>query len=69
MSDNLLKQGFTASAPNQKWVGDITYLPTGESCLYLAVVIDLYSRVALHPETALRKPRAQSHPASRPGTP
>ncbi|EBS6753835.1 IS3 family transposase, partial [Salmonella enterica subsp. enterica] len=30
--------------PNQKWVGDITYLRTGEGWLYLAVVIDLWSR-------------------------
>lgn len=41
---NLLEQDFTASAPNQKWVGDITYLFTSEGCLYLAIIIDLYSR-------------------------
>jgi putative transposase len=33
---NLLNQDFTASAPNQKWVGDITYLHTDEGWLYLA---------------------------------
>ncbi|HDS7828845.1 TPA: IS3 family transposase [Klebsiella pneumoniae] len=44
VSENLLKQDFYASAPNQKWVGDITYLRTGEGWLYLAVVIDLWSR-------------------------
>ncbi|MGK7363641.1 IS3 family transposase [Salmonella enterica] len=43
-SENLLKQDFYASGPNQKWVGDITYLRTGEDWLYLAVVIDLWSR-------------------------
>ncbi|SUY95199.1 IS3 transposase B [Citrobacter freundii] len=43
-SENLLKQDFYASGPNQKWVGDITYLRTGEGWLYLAVVIDLWSR-------------------------
>lgn len=42
--DNLLGQDFTATAPNQKWVGDITYLGTDEGWLYLAVVIDLFSR-------------------------
>ena len=44
VAPNLLKQDFTADAPNQKWVGDITYLATGEGWLYLAVLIDLYSR-------------------------
>lgn len=42
--ENLLKQDFTASQPNQKWVSDITYLATDEGWVYLAVVIDLYSR-------------------------
>ena len=44
VADNLLKQDFTASQPNQKWAGDITYLWTNEGWYYLAVVIDLYSR-------------------------
>lgn len=47
VAENLLKQDFTASAPNQKWVGDITYLHTEEGWLYLAVVIDLYSRMVI----------------------
>lgn len=42
--DNLLKQDFSATAPNQKWAGDITYLWTDEGWLYLAVMIDLFSR-------------------------
>jgi len=42
--DNLLNQDFTATAANQKWVGDITYLGTDEGWLYLAVIIDLFSR-------------------------
>ncbi len=41
---NLLNRQFTADAPNRKWVGDITYIPTGDGWLYLAVVMDLYSR-------------------------
>lgn len=41
---NILNRDFTTTGPNQKWVGDITYISTGEGWLYLAVVIDLYSR-------------------------
>ncbi|TDR57263.1 integrase-like protein [Halomonas ventosae] len=44
VAPNLLEQDFTATAPNQKCVSDITYLATGEGWLYLAVLIDLYSR-------------------------
>lgn len=47
VSENLLKQDFYACSPNQKWSGDITYLRTDEGWLYLAVVIDLRSRVGL----------------------
>jgi len=41
---NVLNQDFTADAPNQKWVADITYLPTRTGWVYLAVVLDLFSR-------------------------
>ena len=41
---NILAQDFKAEAPNQKWVADITYLPTLTGWVYLAVVIDLFSR-------------------------
>ena len=44
VAENLLGQDFTASAPNQKWVGDITYIWTKEGWLYLAVILDLFSR-------------------------
>lgn len=47
VAKNLLEQDFTASAPNQKWVSDITYIPTDEGWLYLAVVLDLYSRLVV----------------------
>ena len=42
--DDLLERDFTATAPNQKWVADITYLRTWEGWLYLVAVQDLYSR-------------------------
>ena len=41
---NLLQQNFFAYKPNEKWVSDITYCWTEEGWLYLAVVMDLYSR-------------------------
>jgi putative transposase len=41
---NTLNRDFTAERPNQKWVTDITYLPTTAGWVYLAVVIDLWSR-------------------------
>lgn len=44
IAPNLLGQRFTATAPNQAWVGDITYIWTAEGWRYLAVLIDLYSR-------------------------
>lgn len=44
-ADNLLEQDFHAEAPNQKWVTDITYIPTKEGWLYLAAILDLHSRI------------------------
>ena len=44
---NLLLQNFNATAPNEKWVSDITYIWTDEGWLYLAVVLDLYARVVV----------------------
>ena len=44
VAPDLLEQDFFATAPNQKWDSDITYVWTGEGWLYLAVVMDLYSR-------------------------
>lgn len=41
---NVLHREFTAMAPNTKWVSDITFVPTREGWLYLAVVLDLFSR-------------------------
>lgn len=44
IAPNLLDRQFAASGPNQKWVADFTYVWTGEGWLYVAVVLDLYSR-------------------------
>lgn len=56
---DLLRRDFTAAAPNLKWVGDMTEIPTTAGKLYLATVIDLYSRrllgaaTGLHPDADL----------------
>jgi transposase InsO family protein len=44
ISPNLLERQFTVLNPDKCWVGDITYIPTKNGWLYLATVIDLYSR-------------------------
>ena len=44
VAENLLKQNFAAQKPNTIWVSDITYIWTLEGWLYLAVILDLYSR-------------------------
>jgi putative transposase len=44
VAPNMLEQDFTATAPNEKWAADISYVWTRERWLYLAVVIDLYAR-------------------------
>lgn len=44
IAPNLLDRQFQATAPNQKWVADFTYLWTAEGWLYVAAVLDLYSR-------------------------
>jgi putative transposase len=41
---NRLDQNFVAERPNQVWLVDISYVPTSEGWLYLAVVLDLYTR-------------------------
>ena len=56
---DLLRRDFTAAAPNQKWCGDITEIPTDEGKLYLASVLDLCGRRLLacplseHPDAEL----------------
>jgi putative transposase len=44
IAQNLMNRDFIASEPNQKWVSDITYIATRDGWLYLATVIDLFSR-------------------------
>jgi len=55
--DDLLEQDFDADQPNQVWVSDITYIWTTEGWLYLAIVLDLYSRkvVGWHVADHMRK--------------
>ena len=56
---DLLRRDFTANRPNARWVGDMTEVPTAAGKLYLATVIDLYSRrllgaaTGLHPDADL----------------
>jgi transposase InsO family protein len=47
VAPNLLEQDFSADRPDQVWVGDTTYLRTEEGWLYLAVLLDLYSRMVV----------------------
>lgn len=44
IAPNLIARDFTAKAPNRVWLADITYIPTAEGWLYLAAVMDLFSR-------------------------
>ncbi len=44
VAKNLLRRNFSSDAPNQRWAADITYISTHQGWLYLAVVMDLYSR-------------------------
>ena len=59
IAENLLNREFETKSPNEAWVSDITYIRTGEGWLYLACVMDLFSRrvvgwsMATHMETSL----------------
>lgn len=44
VSTNLVKRRFKAKRPNSCWLSDVTYIPTREGLLYLAAVMDIYSR-------------------------
>ena len=45
IAENLIKQDFSVAGPNQLWLADITYIPTDEGWMYLASIIDAYSRL------------------------
>src|SRR5437879_4237830 len=47
IAPNVLARQFERTGPDQAWVTDITYIPTGEGWLYLAVILDLCSRLAV----------------------
>ena len=44
VADNVLNRDFTATKPNEVWLADMSYIPTGEGFLYLSIVEDLFSR-------------------------
>lgn len=73
-ADDLVKRDFNPAAPDTTWVGDITYLRTGEGWLFLATVIDLFSRrvigwsVASHMRTELVSNALSMAVATRGGT-
>jgi transposase InsO family protein len=58
VAPNLLQRNFTVEAPNKVWVGDITFVWTREGWLYLAVLIDLFSRAVVGWSTSDRIDRA-----------
>ena len=68
IADNILDRDFQADQPNQKWLADFTYIWTAEGWLYVAVVLDLFSRRVVGPLSviALQSPAGQrdhhSHP-------
>jgi transposase InsO family protein len=47
VAPNLLHRDFTATEPNKKWATDITSIPTAQGWLYLAVILDVYSRAVV----------------------
>lgn len=71
---DLIGRDWTAEAPNQRWVGDMTEIATGEGKLYLATVEDLFSRRMLgyamdeHPDAELAKAAINMAVATRGGT-
>ena len=54
IAENILNRRFTIDEPNRRWVADITYIWTEEGWLYLAVVIDLFSRMVVGWATSVK---------------
>jgi transposase InsO family protein len=75
IAPNLLKRAFTATQPDQVWVGDVTAIATLEGWLFLAVLIDLHSRRVVGWSTSTSNDRhlaldalAKARQSRRPGT-
>jgi transposase InsO family protein len=68
IAPNVLERAFTVDAPNKAWVGDITYVWTREGWLYLAVIIDLFSRAVVGWSTSARLDRGLALDALRMAT-
>src|SRR5665811_862373 len=62
---DLLKRDFTAPGPNVKWCGDITEIPTDEGKLYMATVLDLFSRGCWRARPPSTRTRSWSPAGSR----
>lgn len=56
--ENILAQDFSAAGPNEKWVGDITYIPTDEGWLYLAGIVDVFHAEVVGYEFSSRMKKA-----------
>ena len=57
IAPNLLDRKFTAAAPNQVWLADLTYIATEEGWLYMAAIMDLHTRKIVRLEHARSSPR------------
>jgi len=63
IAPNVLARRFTSEAPNLAWVGDVTYVPTAQGWLYLAVLLDLFSRRIVGWATSATNDRALAQAA------
>ena len=63
VAPNVLARDFGAAAPNRKWLADMTYVPTDEGWLYVALVLDLYARKLVGWAMSESMPRGLTHEA------